>query len=50
MSNPIYIFWKRCDSCDFETAAHGRIKCPECEEQMQSVELAGAIVDDREEQ
>lgn len=46
-NDPLFIFWKQCSQCAYETAAHGRVDCPECGCGMTSVALAGAIVDDR---
>lgn len=46
-NKPIYIYWKQCSQCNYETAAHGRVKCPECNCGMTDIALAGAIVDDR---
>ena len=45
---PIYIYWMACPECGWETAAHGRVACPECHAQLELDDLAGAIVDDRE--
>ena len=44
---PIYIYWKMCSQCGYETAAHGRVNCPDCSCGMTASALAGAIVDDR---
>lgn len=47
MTEPILIHWKVCSQCDYETAAHGRVKCPNCECGMTSVATAGSILDNR---
>jgi len=44
---PIYIYWMTCTECAYETAAHGRVKCPECGCGMTAAAIAGAVVDDR---
>jgi hypothetical protein len=46
-SQPIFVFWQQCSQCNYETAAHGRVKCPECECNMTSIAMAGSVVDDR---
>jgi len=46
-SNPIYVYWMACSECGYETAAHGRVNCPECDCRMTAAALVGAVVDDR---
>lgn len=45
--SPIYVYWRQCSECGYETAAHGRVKCPGCNRFMTSIALAGAVVDGR---
>lgn len=40
----IYVYWVSCKSCDYTTAAHGRVACPDCGEVMPSFAIAGAVV------
>ena len=42
----IYVYWVGCKSCDYITAAHGRVACPDCGETMPPFAIAGAVVND----
>jgi len=46
-AQPLLIHWANCTQCNYETAVHGRVKCPNCECGMTKVALAGAIADTR---
>jgi rubrerythrin len=44
---PIYVYWYACSQCGYETAAHGRVACPDCGCGMTAAAFAGAIIDSR---
>lgn len=44
---PIFVYWRECPDCGYETPAHGRVQCPGCGVHMGVDAVAGAVVDDR---
>lgn len=47
MAEPIFIYWAMCSECGYETAVHGRVKCPDCNCLMTKTAEAGSILDSR---
>lgn len=40
----MYVHWMVCSQCDYDVAATGQVKCPECGCGMTPVATAGAIL------